>query len=44
MKKILLSFAALSLVASVYSCRETEKKSEDASEDAVEEVTEETEE
>ena len=40
MKKLFISFAALCLVASVYSCRETEKKAEDAM-DATEEAVEE---
>ena len=41
MKKIFLSFAALCMVASVYSCRETEKKAEDAATE-IEETVEET--
>ena len=39
MKKLFLSLAAVALVASVYSCRETEKKAEDAGA-AIEEAAE----
>ena len=47
MKKLFISFAALCLVASVYSCRETEKKADemgDSIEETMEEVEEKTEE
>lgn len=37
MKKIILTFAAVCLIALTYSCRETEKKADDAA-DAVEEA------
>lgn len=40
MKKVLITFAALAMVASVYSCRETETKTEEAVEAAVEETQE----
>lgn len=52
MKKVILSFAALCLIVSVSSCRETEKKADEATEsveavmddtmEATEEVIEET--
>lgn len=41
MKKLILSFASLCLVLSVYSCRETENKADDAATEA-EQVMEET--
>ncbi len=40
MKKVFITFAAISLVASVYSCRETETKTEEAVEATVEETQE----
>jgi len=40
MKKLFISFAALCLVASVYSCRETEKKADEMG-DSIEETMEE---
>ena len=39
MKKVFLTFASVCLIASVYSCRETEQKADEAA-DAVEEVIE----
>jgi len=39
MKKVLLTFASIALVASIYSCRETtEEKTEDAMESAAEDT------
>ena len=46
MKKLFISFAALCLVASVYSCRETEKKADEMGDsigETMEEVEEKTE-
>lgn len=40
MKKVFITFAAIALIASVSSCRETETKTEEAVEATMEEVKE----